>query len=52
VNLQANLWSEKVFGRSAALAGLSQAELVETILYEGLRRHGLLDLSPAEANDG
>ncbi len=42
VNLQANLWSEKVFGRSAALAGLSQAELIETILYEGLRRHGLL----------
>ncbi|MGZ8311895.1 MAG: D-alanine--D-alanine ligase family protein [Allosphingosinicella sp.] len=44
VNLQANLWSEKVFGRSAALAGLSQSELVETILYEGLRRHGLLDV--------
>ena len=43
VNLQANLWSRKVFGRSAALAGLSQAELVETILHEGLRRHGLLD---------
>ena len=43
VNLQANLWSEKVFGRSAALAGLSQAELIETILFEGLRRHGLLD---------
>ena len=43
VNLQANLWSEKVFGRSAARAGLSQAELIETILFEGLRRHGLLD---------
>jgi D-alanine-D-alanine ligase len=43
VNLQANLWSEKVFGRSAVRAGLSQAELVETILHEGLRRHGLLD---------
>ena len=42
VNLQANLWSKKVFGRSAELAGLSQAQLVETILYEGLRRHGLL----------
>lgn len=42
VNLQANLWSKKVFGRSAERAGLSQAELVETILYEGLRRHGLL----------
>ena len=43
VNLQANLWSEKVYGRSAALAGLSQSQLIETILYEGLRRHGLLD---------
>src|SRR5687767_11433313 len=43
VNLQANLWSEKVFGRSAMLAGLSQSQLIETILYEGLRRHGLLD---------
>jgi D-alanine-D-alanine ligase len=43
VNLQANLWSAKVFGRSAVRAGLSQAELVETILYEGLSRHGLLE---------
>ena len=43
VNLQANLWSEKVFGRSAVRAGLTQAQLVETILYEGLRRHGLLE---------
>jgi D-alanine-D-alanine ligase len=43
VNLQATLWSEKVFGRSAQRAGLSQAQLIETILYEGLRRHGLLD---------
>ena len=43
VNLQANLWSEKVFGRSAALAGLTQAQLIETILYESLRRYGLLE---------
>ena len=43
VNLQANLWSQKVFGRSAELAGLTQAQLIETILYEGLRRHGLLE---------
>ena len=42
VNLQANLWSQKVYGRSAALAGLSQEELIETILAESLRRHGLL----------
>ena len=43
VNLQANLWSQKVYGRSAVLAGMTQAQLIETILYEGLRRHGLLD---------
>jgi D-alanine-D-alanine ligase len=42
VNLQANLWSQKVYGRSAVLAGMTQAQLIETILYEGLRRHGLL----------
>lgn len=43
VNLQANLWSQKVYGRSAALAGLSQSQLIETILYESLRRHHLLE---------
>jgi D-alanine-D-alanine ligase len=42
VNLQANLWSEKVYGRSAALAGWSQSQLIETILCESLGRHGLL----------
>jgi D-alanine-D-alanine ligase len=50
VNLQANLWSEKVYGRSAALAGLTQSQLVETILYESLRRHGLLDPDAARAD--
>lgn len=43
VNLQANLWSQKVYGRSAVLAGMTQSQLIETILYEGLKRHGLLD---------
>jgi len=43
LNLNANLWSEKVYGRSAQLAGWSQSELIETILCESLRRHGLLD---------
>jgi D-alanine-D-alanine ligase len=43
VNLNANLWSEKVYGRSARLAGWSQSDLIETILCEGLARHGLLD---------
>jgi D-alanine-D-alanine ligase len=42
VNLNANLWSEKVYGRSAKLAGLVQEQLIETILAESLRRHGLL----------
>jgi len=42
VNLNANLWSEKVYGRSAKLAGLTQEQLIETILAEGLRRHGLI----------
>jgi D-alanine-D-alanine ligase len=43
VNLNANLWSEKVYGRSAKAAGWTQEQLIETILAEGLRRHGLLD---------
>lgn len=42
VNLNCNLWSEKVYGRSAALFGWSQAELIETILAESLARHGLI----------
>ena len=42
VNLNANLWSQKVYGRSAALAGLSQEQLIETILAESLSRYGLL----------
>jgi D-alanine-D-alanine ligase len=41
VNLNCNLWSQKVFGRSAALAGISQHELIETILAESLIRHRL-----------
>ncbi|WP_298466725.1 phosphoribosylglycinamide synthetase [uncultured Erythrobacter sp.] len=42
LNLNCNLWSQKVFGRSAVMAGWTQAELIETLLAEGLRRHGLL----------
>ena len=41
VNLNCNLWSQKVFGRSAALAGLTQSDLIETILAESLMRQGL-----------
>lgn len=43
VNLNANLWSQKVYGRSAQLAGWSQEQLIETLLCESLRRHGLLE---------
>lgn len=42
VNLNCNLWSEKVFGRAAALIGWSQRDLIETILCESLDRQGLL----------
>lgn len=42
VNLNANLWSQKVYGRSATRAGLSQAQLIETILAASLKRHGLI----------
>ena len=41
VNLNCNLWSQKVFGRSAELMGFAQAELIETILAESLIRQGL-----------
>jgi D-alanine-D-alanine ligase len=42
LNLNANLWSQKVYGRAAQLAGITQEQLIETILAESLRRHGLL----------
>lgn len=42
VNLNCNLWSEKVFGRSARRAGLTQSQLIETILADSLKRHGLI----------
>jgi D-alanine-D-alanine ligase len=43
LNLNCNLWSEKVFGRAAKLAGLTHPELIETILADSLRRNGLMD---------
>lgn len=42
VNLNCNLWSEKVFGRAAKLAGWTQSELIETILTDSLRRNRLI----------
>lgn len=43
VNLNCNLWSEKVFGRSAELLGWTHADLIETILTGSLERQGLLE---------
>ena len=42
LNLNCNLWSQKVFGRAAALAGWSHPALIETLLAESLARHGLI----------
>ncbi|MEO1044478.1 MAG: phosphoribosylglycinamide synthetase [Pseudomonadota bacterium] len=42
LNLNCNLWSEKVFGQSVKRAGWSQEQLIETIVAESLRRNGLL----------
>ena len=41
VNLQCNLWSKKVYGRSAELRGWSQEDLIESIVAQSLRRHKL-----------
>jgi D-alanine-D-alanine ligase and related ATP-grasp enzymes len=43
LNLNCNLWSQKVFGRAAVLAGWTQEQLIETLVAESLSRHGLLD---------
>jgi len=45
VNLQCNLWSQKVYGRSAVLIGWSQEDLIESLVAESLRRHGLMELA-------
>jgi D-alanine-D-alanine ligase len=42
VNLSCNLWSKKTISRSAALAGMDHAALVETIMAHSLARQGLL----------
>ncbi|PEQ13975.1 phosphoribosylglycinamide synthetase [Novosphingobium sp. PC22D] len=42
VNLNCNLWSQKVFGRSAARLGWTHADLIETILCESLQRQGVI----------
>jgi len=42
LNLNCNLWSQKVFGRAAAMAGWTQSQLIETLLAEALERYGLI----------
>lgn len=44
INLNCNLWSEKVMAKAAAVAGFSHADLLETILADSLRRNGLINL--------
>lgn len=38
VNLNCNLWSEKLFARSASIAGFSHRDLIETIVAESMIR--------------
>lgn len=42
INLNCNLWSEKVMAKAAAHAGFSHADLLETLLAEAWRRNGLI----------
>jgi D-alanine-D-alanine ligase len=42
INLNCNLWSEKVMAKAAAQAGFSHSDLLETILAEAWRRNGLI----------
>ena len=44
VNLQCNIWSQRVIGKAAVLAGLSYPELLETILAGAMARQGVIDL--------
>jgi D-alanine-D-alanine ligase len=45
VNLNCNLWSEKLFSRSAVAAGFTHASLIETIVAESMIRQ----IAPAAA---
>ena len=42
INLNCNLWSEKVMAKAAGYAGFSHADLLETLLAESWRRNGLI----------
>ncbi len=51
VNLNCNLWSQKAFAKSAAIAGLSHPDLIETILTESMIRQGLFAQAAGRALD-
>ena len=42
INLNCNLWSEKVMAKAAAQAGFSHSDLLETLLAESWRRNALI----------
>lgn len=42
INLNCNLWSEKVMAKAAARAGLSHGDFLETLLAESWRRNGII----------
>ncbi|MEO0461973.1 MAG: phosphoribosylglycinamide synthetase [Pseudomonadota bacterium] len=42
LNLNCNLWSQKVFGKAAAMAGWTQEQLIETLLAEAIERYELI----------
>ncbi|MCP5396646.1 MAG: phosphoribosylglycinamide synthetase [Sphingomonadaceae bacterium] len=42
LNLNCNLWSEKVMAKAASHAGFSHADLLETLLAESWRRNGVI----------
>lgn len=44
VNLQCNIWSQRVIGKAAVLAGISYPELLETILAGSMARQGVIEL--------
>ncbi len=44
VNLQCNIWSQRVIGTAAGLAGISYPELLETILAGSMARQGVINL--------
>ena len=44
VNLQCNIWSQRVIGTAAKLAGISYPELLETILAGAMARQGVIEL--------